>query len=336
LKTSDLDRRDLLRVLAAGALLPACDRVVVNNENQDGLVTMTEDGVAIIPPITANEDFYIYSCCGAPEVDPDTWTCAIMNRGEVVAEFDLEWLTSTFEPEDHEMTLQCIGSSPRKQFINNAIWTGVPLRDVLDELGFVIEPEHIEVRMQGVDGYDASLLVEDVDAPIRVVWKMNGDDLHKSHGAPVRLMVPGHYGTKNIKWIAYIDFVDEPHSGYWDSRGWSKRAEYKCNGFISVPRWGAEVESPVRVLGTAFAGSDPVAKVEVQIDGAGWQNATIDYSNGPDVWTLWSYEWKASAGGHTIQVRVTSESGAVTVMDPEGTNKLNGYDGGDLVYADFS
>ena len=53
---------------------------------------------------------------------------------------------------------------------------------------------------------------------------MNGVDLPREHGFPLRLVAPGKYGYKWAKWITRIELVDYDEKGYWESRGYPDEA----------------------------------------------------------------------------------------------------------------
>lgn len=318
-----LSRREVVVGLAATAGIVACDgENTVENPDESGLVY----GDEAIPPITPNEDFYITSCCGTPEVDGASWTCLIRDGDTPLATLDLAWLASR-QAREREHTLECIGANPYNRAISNAIWTGLPLAEILEDLGVAVPEGAVEIVFVSEDGYSTSLPVEDLELPVWLVWQMNGEPLPAKHGYPARLLVPGRYGMKNPKWIVEIAFSPEPYTGFWEGYGWSQTAEYKPNAMIATPGRGATlVAGPVRVQGTAFAGDDPIAAVHVSIDGGDWVAATLDYNPGADIWTLWHLDVELDAGEHTVQARCTTASGAVS-LDAEGTDGLEGYDG---------
>ncbi len=329
-----IERRKLiLSTMAAWVAAPGCDRVDVEVTGTADGVEVTEGGMVFLEPITSNEDFYVYQSGFQPEVDPDTWRLSIEVRGApsiTISKADIDAMV----PDQVELTLQCIGSRPNIRNIGNAVWGGLPLSEVIAALDGVEPPAScVELHLVGADGYDASIPVSDYfDAPVWLIWEMNGEPLPPAHGAPARLLVPGRYGIKNLKWIERINYSDDVIEAYWDRGGWSHLAPYMPNGFIMVPTYSAVVSPPVTVLGTAFAGSDPVARVEFTDDGgATWSDCEIDYSPGANIWTLWRKEWHPAPGSWEIQVRVTTAGGQVTVMDPNGTNQLNGYDAGMLL-----
>ncbi|MDP2306259.1 MAG: molybdopterin-dependent oxidoreductase [Pseudomonadota bacterium] len=314
-----LSRRNLLVGAAAAAGVVACDDA---GKPQDTAVL----GGALTP-VTANDDFYVTSSQGNPEVDSATWALTIRTGGEIRATLDLAWLEGQ-AGRDREHTLECIGANPYSLAIGNAVWTGLPLHELLTTLGVEVPEDAVEMVFTGADTYTTSLPVADLDRPVWLVWRMNGEPLPFAHGYPARLLVPGRYGMKNPKWITDLSFSTTPYLGYWESHGWSNEATYKPNALVQAPVRREVVEAgPARILGMAFAGTDPVTRVDVRIDGGDWQEATLDYAPGADVWTLWHFDWEAAVGARVIQARCTTLSGATSLEDPDGSLGLEGYDG---------
>ena len=231
---------------------------------------------------------------------------------------------------DKEHTLECISAGPGYLAISNAIWTGLPLAEVFDTIGVQVPAGTIEIVFRSVEGYSTSLPVTDLQKPAWLVWLMNGVKLPQEHGYPARLLVPGRYGMKNPKWITSIDFVDQPFTGYWEQEGWSKDAPYLTNTLVHVPI-GDVPAGAIVANGTAFAGSDPITSVEVSVDGGAWLPATIDYSPGADIWTLWHHDVVLQAGPHSLQARCTTQSGSQSSPASVATDYLAGFDGSDLV-----
>ncbi len=278
-------------------------------------------------PVTPNDEFYVTSCCGTPTVDAATWALVVRDRGVEVARVDLAALEA-LPPRDKEHTLECIGANAYNHAIDNAVWTGAPLAELFGALGVAVPAEIVELLFASADDYTTSVPVADL-ARAWIVWRMNGEPLPPEHGFPARLLVPGRYGMKNPKWLVGINLVDAPALGFWEERGWSNDATYRPNALVHEPYWfGATVEAgPVRVLGTAFAGEDPVVRVEVRVDEGAWSDAAIDYAPGADIWTLWHADLELSPGTHVVQARCTTASGAASAADPDGTDPLGGYDG---------
>ena len=323
-------RRDILAGVGATAALASCDRLDV----PEGTDTALPGPGEVLPPITPNDDFYVTSCCGTPEIDRAAWALTIEDdvNGERLGTLDMATLEA-IPAREKEHTLECIGASAYFRSIGNAIWTGLPLVEILDALGVEVPAKAIEIVFTGADDYQTSIPIGDLEKPIWLVWNMNGERLPDRHGAPARILTPGRYGIKNPKWVTEIRFVAEPFLGFWESLGWSNSAEYRPNAFFISPSASAVLTAgPVRFLGTAFAGSDPIARVTVSTDGGdSWEDAEITYQNGPDVWTLWAFDWNAVAGDYQIQVRATTESGKQSALEPNGTDAWGGYNGSMLI-----
>jgi hypothetical protein len=321
------DRRDVLRLggaTLAGAALGACG---------ESLDLPPAVPLESIDPVTPTGDFYVQSCCGREDVNPDAWRLSIRGAGTEIGSLDMAYFQSLSTlAREKEHTLECIGGSPHYPQISNAIWKGLPLPEILEDLEIAVPASAVEIRFECADGYYVTVPASDLVKPLWLVWEMNGAPLTAAHGAPARILNPGRYGTKNPKWIVAIDFIDEAELGYWEERGWSNDAVYLANGYILSPPTLTEADrAGVLLLGTAFAGSDAIAKVEITSDGREtWEDAEVTYSPGPDVWTLWQYEWRPPGPGtYRLQVRVTTESGAQSHTEaPQGTDQLHGYDGG--------
>ncbi|MCO4769989.1 MAG: molybdopterin-dependent oxidoreductase [Deltaproteobacteria bacterium] len=326
------DRRFLLKAgglavagAASGVALPGCDTLSIPPPQDPGPLSGISD----------QSDFYIQSCCGTPDVDPATHTMEIIDSGtgDLLGSIDQAFVRAIEEPRLKEHTLQCIGSSPRFLFVDNAVWTGLPFVELLELAGIEVPEDAIEIVFFAADGYDTSIPISDLDAPIWLVWQMNGEELTAAHGAPFRFLVPGRYGTKNPKWVERLEFSPIAHIGYWERRNWSNEATYRPNALTLNPTAYAVFGEggAVRVQGSAFAGLDAIAGVEwTRDDGVTWQQADITYSSENDhTWTLWSFEFTPEGvGDYYVRTRVTTESGAMSEDSADGTDRLGGFNGG--------
>ncbi len=87
-------------------------------------------------------------------------------------------------------------------------WTGVPLAAVLETAGGV-SPEAKYVVFNAMDGWYESIDMFDVVHPQTILaYGLNGDELPRGNGAPLRLRVERQCGYKNIKFLKSIDVVD--------------------------------------------------------------------------------------------------------------------------------
>jgi hypothetical protein len=117
------------------------------------------------------------------------------------------------------VTLKCV-AGPQ----GTANWTGVRLSAILDMAG--LKTESREIVFHAEDGFSSSLEIVDATQPdVILAYEMNGETLPVDHGFPVRLVVPGKFGYKWVKWIVAIQVVDYDYKGYWESRGYDDDAD---------------------------------------------------------------------------------------------------------------
>ena len=152
---------------------------------------------------------------------------------------------------------------------------------------------------------------------------MNDATLPSDHGGPLRMLIPNIYGMKNAKWVTNITLTDsEDFKGYWEQQGWDNTATIHTELAITSPSDNNSVKAGVvtTVRGYAFAGNRDIKKVEVSTDGGTtWQEATVKAPLSKNSWSLWSYDWTAIAGGHTLMVRATDSTGKLQIATKSDT-----------------
>ncbi|CAG2063938.1 unnamed protein product, partial [Timema podura] len=97
--------------------------------------------------------------------------------------------------------------------IGNATWSGARLRDILLAAGLRDnQPGVTHVQFEGLDSdpanvsYGASISVEKAMDPCGdtiLAYEMNGNPLLRDHGFPIRVVVPGIVGARNVKWLGW-------------------------------------------------------------------------------------------------------------------------------------
>jgi hypothetical protein len=174
-------------------------------------------GLLSRPGITPNDDFFVASINGTPSIDADEWRLRV--RGLVDRPLALTLGDIGELPDEAlESRLQCVGGPS-----GNAVWRGAYLSTVLEMAG--VSDGAVEAVFKAADGYSSSLTLEEIsETGALLAYEMNGEPLPPEQGHPLRLVVPGHYGYKWVKWIVEIELVDYDYEGYWESRGWSDDA----------------------------------------------------------------------------------------------------------------
>jgi len=283
----------------------------------------TEYKGRIVQPITPNELFYcVTKNVVDPRVDVDLWHLEVGGLVKNAATWRFDDLMG-FEMKEQETTLMCISNSLDAGLISNAVWKGFPLRDVLDRA--VPLSGAARVRSHGVDNYTDTIPLEKALEPTTLlVYEMNGAELPDRHGYPLRLIVPGYFGEKQVKWLTRIEVTDANAKGFYEAQGWGPDFVTPTRSRIDVPDpWSSfslgKLNGPIEVKGIAYGGNRGVSRVELSSDsGKSWRDAEIYYSGGNLAWSLWKTEWMPGAAGYySLVVRATDGKGDVQEWDED-------------------
>ncbi|WP_232534011.1 molybdopterin-dependent oxidoreductase [Plantactinospora sp. KBS50] len=280
----------------------------------------------LAPFTTPNFAFYrIDTALTVPQVDPEQWRLRI--TGRVRNPITLTYQDLLARPMlERDITLTCVSNEVGGDLIGNARWLGVPIADLLAEAEPLDGADQVVGR--SVDGWTCgtptAALRDGRDALLAV--GMNGEPLPVEHGFPVRMVVPGLYGyVSACKWVtelALTSFAD--FDAYWVPRGWSAQGPIKTQSRIDTPRQGKRLAAgPVTVAGVAWAQHRGIRAVEVRVDEGPWQPATLAPVPSADTWVQWVWQWPATPGEHTLQVRATdaagvAQTGEVAPVVPDG------------------
>ena len=220
---------------------------------------------------------------------------------------------------------QCSGS-PLQPFeptrrICNVTWGGVPLADVLAQCR--PEPGATFLWSYGADGGDfggvavdaflKDLPLERIGADVLIAYELNGAPLPPEHGFPVRLVVPGFYGTNSVKWLTRMTLADRRAPGPFTTRWYNDPvldAAGKPTG-ETTPVWAIAPESLIvaptpdrkvamseatEIWGWAWADGG-IDRVEISTDGGlSWSLANIEATRGRE-WQRFSYNWLPTQRG---------------------------------------
>lgn len=194
-----------------------------------------DERTTISSAITPVGAFYVVSKNFVdPSVAADAWELQVTGRVERPQTFRLAELRA-FPAFTQQTTLTCISNPIGGDLISNGEWTGVRLAELLGRVG--IRQHATEVVLYAYDGYTESLpLSKALESTTLLVYLMNGASLTRSHGFPARLVVPGRYGIKNVKWLRRIDVIAGDYRGFWQQRGWTDEATIRTMSRIDLPR----------------------------------------------------------------------------------------------------
>ncbi len=280
------------------------------------------------PFVTPNDDFYrIDTALSFPSVDIDSWSVEI--NGKVDTPLRLTYADLLALPQvERVVTLCCVSNEVGGEYIGNAVWRGVMLRDLLEQAGVQADAE--QVYSTSLDGWTCGFPVaaafDGRDAMIAI--GMNGEALPLEHGYPARLVVPGLYGyVSATKWLSKIELTTWDKEGYWVPRGWSALGPIKTQSRIDVPSTSKVAAGKQAIAGVAWAQFRGIEKVEVRIDEGDWQLATLGADVSDDTWRQWLLEWDATPGLHLIRVRATDKNGETQTEEtaPVAPDGATGY-----------
>src|SRR5256884_3520341 len=285
------------------------------------VATFSYDGTQykgrIVQPITPNELFYcVTKNVVDPKVNADLWHLELNGLVQNSATWRIQDLLG-LPAHEQQTTLMCISNGLDAGLISNAIWKGIPLRDLLERA--VPLPNAARVRFHSVDNYTDTIPLEKAMEPTTLLaYNMNGVRLPHRHGYPVRVIVPGYFGEKHVKWLTRIELTDGKVKGFYETQGWGPDFITPTRSRIDAPdhesRFSiSELQQPIEVKGMAYGGDRGITRVELSFDdGKSWRDAEIYYAGGDLAWSLWKAEWTPDAAAdHVFVVRATDGEGDV-------------------------
>jgi len=309
--------------------------------------------------LTPNDAFFVrYHLANIPFEEIDLASFRLAVKGAVKMPISLSLAELRAMPNTEIVAVnQCSGNSrgffePRvaggqagNGLMGNARWRGTSLRGVLDRAG--INPGAVQVRFDGMDGpvfpdtpdFAKALDLDHArDGEVMLAWGMNGDELPFLNGFPLRLVVPGYYGTYWVKHLNEITVLDKPMDNFWMA-GAYRIPDNDCacvpagtappktrpigrlntRSFITNLSNGVKVaaNAEVPVNGIAFDGGSGIAKVEVSTDGGqSWADATLGEDLGKYSFRPFRAVMRVATGERRLLVRATSRDGAGQPAEP--------------------
>jgi DMSO/TMAO reductase YedYZ molybdopterin-dependent catalytic subunit len=316
--------------------------------------------------VTPNRFMFVRNNGKIPEnIDVDKWVLTIDGEAvEAAKTYTLNDLKTHFTQHTYQLTLEC-GGNGRSEFdppvpgnqwtvgaVSCAKWTGVRLRDLLDDVGITSEAVYI-----GYHAADTHLSGDPKKEPISrgvpiakalqdetlLALQMNGEDIPLAHGYPLRLVAGGWPASVSGKWISRISVRNKVHDGE-KMLGSSYRVPCKpiapgsvvpdenmciiesmpVKSLITYPRSGAILNQgkKLRFRGNAWAGELAVSKVEFSIDfGSSWRTCDLQNPMNRLAWQRFSGSVTLPEKGYyELWVRATDTAGKSQPMVLPGWN----------------
>ncbi len=308
-------------------------------------------------PITPNDAFFVrYHLSDLPyNLDPDKFMLEVKGKVAKPLKLSLRDIKKMRATEIVAVN-QCSGNSrgffePRvaggqlgNGAMGNARWLGVPLKAVLEMAG--VQSGAKQVVFGGMDGPPsdrtpdfAKALDFDhaADGEVMLAYGMNDAPLPFLNGFPLRVIVPGYYGTYWVKHVNEITVIDNVFDNFWMKSayripdtpdnsiepGTAPKATIPINrftirSFITNVADGAKLKSGSTTLqGIAFDSGKGIKDVAVSTDGGKtWMQASLGKDLGKYSFREWKLPVKLAAGSHDLKVRATSNSGETQPDQP--------------------
>jgi sulfite dehydrogenase (cytochrome) subunit A len=303
--------------------------------------------------LTPNEAFFVrWHLEGIPtSVDLRTFRLNVSGHVRRSLQVSVDDLRSQFDPISIVAVNQCSGNSrsffephvPGGQWkhgaVGNAKWTGVSLKSILDRAQ--VKPRAVDVSFNGLDApplpsvsdFVKALSIDHArDGEVMIAYAMNDQPLPMVNGFPLRLVVPGWYGTYWVKALSDITVLPQPFSNFWTDKAY--RIPNGPNGTESpknlakdtIPINRFNVRSifvrpdpdetlhpgiPNEIEGIAFDSGHGIKRVEVSTDGgATWADARLDAEIGRYSWRRWRSSWTPrNRGQYRLMARATNSIG---------------------------
>jgi len=308
--------------------------------------------------LTPNDAFFVrYHLSGVPTaIDPASYRLTVGGHVDNPLALSLAELKRDFPVQEVVAVNQCSGNgrgffAPRlgggqlgNGAMGNARWAGVPLKALLDRAG--VRAGARQVTFNGLDNPPVDTIPDFVkaldidharDGKVLVAFAMNGADLPFLNGYPLRLVVPGYYGTYWVKHLSEINVLDAEYDGYWMKTAY-RVPDNDCNcvepggrpdktrpigrlnvrSFVTSHKDGQSVRAGKTALrGIAFSGGEGIAQVQVSADGGTtWSQARLGEDLGRYSFREWRLDLPLAKGTQKVKVRAFSPSGETQPLDP--------------------
>lgn len=360
------------------------DLSVASHEPFNGGPTPADQRASFLTP---NDRFFVRNHAAVPQVDRGAYRLRVGGLVETPRELSLDELEDRLSRAEVVSTLVCAGQRRQEMIAvqdvpgelpwgaeaaSTARWSGYRLADLLALVG--PRPAARHVRFTGLDeverhgerfGFGGSIPLTKARSPeVLLADRMNGEPLPPTHGAPLRVVVPGWIGARSVKWLSHVELAESSSENYFQAHAYRlyppslsrdeidpaagfELGELPVNCLITSPGDGDGVTAGrVRVEGFAHAGGGrAVCRVDLSADGGkSWVTARFEDGGEADpagdrmggaplgvgdgtawAWRFFSGEVELPPGDGEIVARAWDSAGQTQPSDPAQVWNSKGY-----------
>ena len=241
----------------------------------------------------------------------------------------------------------CKGTQWGKGGVGNVVFSGVPIAALFKALNLAVDRKAEFINAEGADqpekpsqvDYEKSIPLDVALARGLLATELNGQPIPAVHGGPVRLVIPGYYGSMQVKWLTRLRLEAAEATSYYQSTDYrtpkrlikpgeaiainpsnsTPASDMKINSRILFPSEGAMVkaDAPFTAKGVAWNdGQAALTAVELSTDGgATWKSATLGATESPYAFCEWSAPISFPAGRHELWARAVDAFGRTQPLD---------------------
>ncbi len=275
--------------------------------------------------ITPSDLHYERHHTGVPTIDPDQYTLRVEGLVERPMTFDLQALKKL--PKRSVIRYMECGNNGIPGFagmipqltpqqidgmVSTSEWTGTTLKSLWEAVG--PKPEATWFFVEGHDGgWTGSIPMSDRWDDSLIAWGQNGEAIRPEQGYPARLLLAGHPGGPNIKWISRIELKGGPIP---EETVNDFSSVFGAKSLITYPAYPDILEKPgkVTISGLAWSGRGKIARVDISADGGKtWEAANLEEPVLSMCQTRFRHDWNWGGDDALLMSRATDETGNVQI-----------------------
>ncbi|HEY6727853.1 MAG TPA: molybdopterin-dependent oxidoreductase [Polyangiaceae bacterium] len=217
-----LQRRQFIREALSGTLIVALGGglyALSDDLTREARAAERKDGRPRLPP--GQRVLSALRPMGGAEGDPRRSQFRLRVHGEVERPFEVDFRELLALPQTSQTCdVHCVTGWS----VLDAQFNGVQVRALAEKAKVKREARH--VVFEAAHGYTANVRLAEALAPnVLVTHALGAEPLPRTHGGPVRALVPDLYFWKSAKWLTGIRFVAKDEPGYWETRGYHNHAD---------------------------------------------------------------------------------------------------------------